>query len=556
MADGRYQTKIITFGKMTPDSSLYAGADTEVMLRSGCAMYSGQPLLIPTIRKILAGTTTGAAGFSIKARSNALSKLYFANSEPKLWEWSPNPLSSTLVDRTPAATFESVLGNFFKWGGDSGNPFFVYIPETRGTANVAKKFEPGVDSIFVNLVSSGTEVLGKCVGRVQSHMLIANAWDSVNGYEANRWHWSARGNCRVWTNGSNEAGYGYITGEPEGNEIEEMVTWNDFAVMFTRTGLYRIGYQGGLTKWDPQQIGQAHQTIFGRPAIKAGRDCYYIGTDGPRMISNGEESLPIGFGRIARTLMDRTNYGYSIESLLNGGYDKSIGAVWWVYLGADAQWWVALYMIESDEFTVTALGSPSTNKWGAVASIDEYLAAAKLGSGSLGTTGFFDQTKPLSSLVLIPSSSETAGGWKLWGQHYDDGAGGISYNTYPAQIKTKIERLSPERSEIISVRPLYRTNAAAEGLVLTIDIEYGDHPMLKSTDYGVTTPLTVSTANADEKGEIRDLLPGARGFFHRFSINVPAASQALSRSDPLTDYQSLLELSGIEVVSKEIGSNA
>jgi len=551
------QTKIITFGEMTPDSGLFAGADTEVLLRAGCAMYSGQPMLIPKIRKILGSTPSGVTGFDINSTSRGFARLFFNNDEPKIWEWVPDPLSSAVTDRTPTvAVFEDLKHTYWKFGPD-----YLCIPHERGTAAVSLEMDEVLGTKFEAMIPSGTQVLGPHVGQVKSHLIIAGGWDSVNGANPAQWNWSARADHTLWTAASNEAGFAELTGEPQGNEIEGLVTWNDFAIFFTRSALYRIGYQGGAEKWDPQQIGQAHQTLFGLPAIKAGRDCYYIGTDGPRVIVNGEESVPIGRGKVARELMDRTGSNRAIQTLVGGGYDKTCGLCYWVYEASGGFWWVAIYHIESDEFTLLNLGDPhnAANRWGGVGSFDEWAASgagARAAVGALGTTSFFDQTKPLGSLAILHSSSESAD-WQVWAQHFDDGSSGIAHNTYEVKIKTKIVRLAQHKSEILEVRPLWRTNVAGEAINPTIDIEYGDVPMLKSTEAGVSSPLTVDVADSDSAARVRNDLPGANGFFHRFTVKFPALTQTgLTTGSVATDYQKLEELSGLEVTFRESGKHS
>lgn len=563
------QRAVFPVAPMAPDLGLYSGASEASDLCKGFVRVSGQPMLIPQFRALPDNAPATMVGAAINGVSNGFDRLFFATDHPGLFEWAVSAADNAITNRTPTVASHmsgSVGHTFIRWGKT-----FLASPHVQDVGDDLEllQYDPAAGATFERFVTSTEKPVGRFMGRVRNHLIIANCdetgYSPGLGAEGNRFHWSSRLNILDWSDPDKLAGYGYISDRPISNDITGFSVWEDFGVFFTRAGVYRLSFVGGETRFELDGVGEGHETVFGGQVLNVGRNGFYISNSGPRIIINGERTESLGLDRVNRSFMDRSwGASWALSSIMGGSYDRLHSLVSWVYAAEDGVWWILAYELGAGEFSLVELGDGPTNEWVAAASIDDYFKVSTGGDEppnskvdkytpvELETTVLSDHGKPLWNTILVPGA--TASDWNLFGQCLKLPDATLRRDTYGVEYLSKVQRLGGEPSAIHAVRPIWDLNSAmaAAGVELSIVLEGSEDPHFATANIRSTT---LTTASKDARDFMIVGLP-QQALFWRVRATIPAQQQVLASGAAISTHYQLKELTAFEVEYTSAGSRA
>lgn len=335
-----------------------------------------------------------------------------------------------------------------------------------------------------DLITSTTKPRGKYLCACRGHVILANISSPVANVR--QFRWCALNDAANWEPGSNRSGFGELAGDA--GVITGAQGFEDFFLLFTNVGVYRASYIGGENVWSIQQVGGWHDALpnnFEETIVPLGRDAYYLGRSGPKVVVNGEAVEDVGVGKVRRYLMDDArNLGVFIEgpgpdttipfgSRAWGCFDGFRELVYWGWSTGDINS-IGLYVVAyspiedswSELGILDGVNPPSSPSFGAMFARTGSIAM----NGSGGNPGF----------GLCYARSFTANGQIR----------NLSGSTFSgAYMTSKIWRPSEAKTQICGVRPLWRTLGSLQVPTLNIDV-IGD----------VTTTFTPGSSQEDPRG--------------------------------------------------------
>lgn len=144
-------------------------------------------------------------------------------------------------------------------------------------------------------------------------------------------HWSAFNDVTDWTpSAATQAGNQEL--DQERGEIISIIGL-DYAAIFQERGVRRAIYVGPPVIWDFGQdyVEKARGCIARNAAAPFGRVVYYAADDGFYAF-DGQQSVPIGHGKVDSYFTSRLNYAYRHKIALGFDYQRKI-AVWGIPTG-------------------------------------------------------------------------------------------------------------------------------------------------------------------------------------------------------------------------------
>jgi hypothetical protein len=445
--------------------------------------------------------------------------IYFATSG-RLYTVEPN-LDWVWTDRSKGGVSYGVVSswNFTKFGTT-----VIAAP----AAGVTQK-RIGAAAAFSDLMTSVDRPRPSLVGVVRSVVLGARLEAAGTGFYAGtadlqQFCWSARNDATNWqVDGLNGAGFGFL--KAADGDINAMVCFNSFALIFKSFGVYRLDYTGDANGFVPAEIGNGGLGManpeWGPSAVKAGGDVFYLSDLGPCVVYNGETCQLLGGSKVRRYFSDMlSDYGALTGSVVEGTYDPYLGLVVWTikpHKNADTNERI-LVVTEIkhgsyDAYTVRF--SPQEGRW---ATIEPGFVTTNICHNSdVGLASF-----PLDRMVMFeyvaPSTMKAV--------NFQDAS-----TSLPITLVSKIWHPVPangappgsRQALLHGVRPIWGVDLNGGALPeVTVLVDWSNDPLMKS---GVAS-LTLSMSTHDDDWFLSKAnMPVVAGYF-RFTVTIPSMGNA------------------------------
>lgn len=534
------------FDRMAPDSGEYDYDNGLSELSSGSVKLSDHDSLVPRILRMDAGLAGVVSGNNLLSCSGQLERVFFTTDTPKLYEWVPDYLNSTVTDRTDGVGDLALDGyrSFVRWGN-----WYIASPQSgSGTGAELLKYEPGVDVQFVRFVASVNKPTGRFIDKVASHAMLFDIYDPVTGIrQKNGYAWSASRDITNWNYGTNRSGYGEIIFDPENNDIIGALGWPKFSTIWTKTGICRLTLRGGLTLFDLDQIASGSQVMFGSNAVKYGKHAFYIAHDGPRVCLNGEETRSIGLGVVSRFFMDKSYSDYAIKKVYRGFLDPVHDLVYWIVEceGFPGQWFAFVYSVSSESWSVIPLGSNTDLQL--PSSFNVFSDASGYDSEQgITPSGFsyVNHGNPLWNLIFLENPKTP--NWRIHTQSFQRAGLQLERKTYPVVKISKVWRprdFAGGNFIIKKLRPIidFRKNSGSDKFV-SFDINYG---MTSDASTFNTINVTADANSVDPQGFMKDQLP-INASWVQIVATFPDTDYSAGSYESPSAYPCLKQFSGVE----------
>lgn len=441
--------------------------------------------------------------------------------------------ASRLFSVDPAGTFFTDIsraGNYTNaamWGFARFGSKLIYCcgPNPVGLVNFG--------GASTDVIASATKWQFKHIMTVRSHVIGCNV--VAPAPNPRQFVWCDKNDETVWEAGTGRAGFAFIQGEM--GVISGCFGFVDFGLIFTTTGVYRLSYIGEGGMWDLQQIAGMHDGMLetcGRTPCAVGRDVYYLGRSGPKVVVNGEAVRDLANAEMRRALVDidvsteasRAWSPYAFAGNVWGASDSLRRVVAFsgisgasVTIGS-----TVLYSIDDESW---AVWYPNVVATGSNATVQVAMASriAAIGPGS-----------PLMKGLLF--------GWNASGLHLsavNSATTGLMAHKFRSKAWAVPGAL---RTKIYGIRPFWRRPSNGSSGTLSLpEITIDGLGFRDPGQWAVATQESFSTTSAAANvnpttGFIEGAFPKSANFW-QFTVTVPA-------TDPL-DYRDLI---GLEILAE------
>lgn len=188
----------------------------------------------------------------------------------------------------------------------------------------------GVSALFVDLASTGMQAapLARYISTVRDFVVVANTFDSIDGFVPNRVRWAGIGSSTLWQVDPStqadfqdlDAQYGWCT----------QIIGGEYGVIFQERAITRMDYIGSPAVFQFNTIEVNQGTQYSKSIVRVGSNIYYLGIDGFKVF-DGTRSTPIGTNKVDKTFF--RDFDSSFPHRISVGVDYNNNLICWAYPG-------------------------------------------------------------------------------------------------------------------------------------------------------------------------------------------------------------------------------
>ena len=291
-------------------------------------------------------------------------------------------------------------------------------------------------STFADLAGSPPQC--RTMTTIKNFLVMANTWDSTDGYKANRVWWSGYEDIEGWTPATNQSDWQDIQGK--GGDIQRIVG-GEYGIIFQERAIWRMSYVGTPLVFQFDEVEPGIGTPAGGSVVQHGSRIFFLGQDGFYAMADGGGPTPIGTQKIDRWFYANLNKTFAHN--MSAAIAPESGFVVWSYPSSASSGGSCDSLIAFNY---------KSGRW-ATGSLDTQLLLQ--GATSAYTLEDLDSFGDLDALgSSLDSSAWQGGAYKLAAFNSDNKMGFFSGAPMVGVLQTAEIGDNTNRSQISSVRPL------------------------------------------------------------------------------------------------------
>jgi hypothetical protein len=476
----------VQFGQWQPDQKdfINSGLTVAENVVPDSGVYKPFPMLESSTNALASGPYGATSYIDVSGNT-----YIFVGTATKLY-YLATALSWT--DYTRATGGDYATGTEEKWN-------FVSYGDRLIATNYSDDIQTllvGTDIKFSQLSSGAPR--SKYMAIVNDFLVLANVYDSVDGAQTNRVHWSGIGDPTNFpaagTSAAQEVQSGYKNIVGTGGRISGIVGSQNYGVVIQEKNIWRMEYVGAPYTFNFSLAEDKRGSKLPNSIISDGKFVYYIDEDGFYAF-DGTSSQPIGVNKIDdyfNTDINR-NYDYKLESAI----DPIRHIIMWGYVSNSSSDGnidkVICYSWTDQKFTV--------------------IKQSMKGLLSLLTRGYtLEELDSFGTMETLPYSLDSrvwqGGNFALAGFTSDNKLGYFSGDNLEAVIETGEFQVNENgRAFISGVLPI----TDAENIRCSIGTR---NKQSDNVSYSAESTLNTQTGEANFRSENR---------YHRFKFRIPVS---------------------------------
>jgi len=165
------------------------------------------------------------------------------------------------------------------------------------------------------------ELRGRYCASVRNFLVFGNVTDLIDGSVPNRVRWSALNDPTDFTvSPVTQSDYNDLDGSK--GWIKQIVG-GEYGVIFQERAITRMVYVGSPAVFQFDEVESGRGTQFPYSVVKVGNNIFYLGYDG-FYIFDGNQSIPIGEGKVNRTFFDEVDLTYKERVCATADINKQV----------------------------------------------------------------------------------------------------------------------------------------------------------------------------------------------------------------------------------------